>query len=276
MDYGKLGQSNNLLANFFDDEDTPAPVKDYGLSFAPVDDSSKFVSELKKSNGQQNKMVQFKKGTTTLGFTFKGGIILAVDSRSSMGAYNSSEGVQKVITINNRILGTMAGGAADCQYWEDQLGRMVNEYELNNGEQLSVSGASNLFSSMLYQYKGYGLSVGAMIAGFDSSGGHLYYTDNEGIRVEGDRFAIGSGGTYAYGILDTYYDYNLELESAIFLAKRAISEATYHDAGSGGVVRVYHLHEKGWTRLIEAEDNSELIWKHRNKNNIEFYRSKAL
>ena len=28
-----------------------------------------------------------EKGTTTLGFLFKGGIIIAVDSRASMGSY---------------------------------------------------------------------------------------------------------------------------------------------------------------------------------------------
>jgi 20S proteasome subunit beta 5 len=62
-------------------------------------------------------MMQFKKGTTTLGFKFKHGVLMAVDSRSSMGALNSSESVKKVIEINDYLLGTIAGGAADCIYW---------------------------------------------------------------------------------------------------------------------------------------------------------------
>lgn len=44
-----------------------------------------------------------------------------------------------------------------------------------------------------------------MIAGVDDKGFGLYYCDNDGIRLAGDLFAIGSGGTYAYGILDTYW-----------------------------------------------------------------------
>lgn len=36
-----------------------------------------------------------------------------------------------------------------------------------------------------------------MIAGSDSKGIHLYYLDNDGNRVSGDRFSIGSGGPYA-------------------------------------------------------------------------------
>jgi 20S proteasome subunit beta 5 len=53
-----------------------------------------------------------------LGFKFQGGVILAVDSRATMGAFISSEQVKKVIEMNNYLLGTMAGGAADCYYWE--------------------------------------------------------------------------------------------------------------------------------------------------------------
>ena len=64
---------------------------------------------------------EFKKGTTTLGFCFQGGVIIAVDSRASMGSFLASETVKKVIEINDYLLGTMAGGAADCQYWERYL-----------------------------------------------------------------------------------------------------------------------------------------------------------
>ncbi len=76
------------------------------------------MEQIKKSDSKESEMFKFKKGTTTLGFKFQGGIIIAVDSRSSMGELNSSESVKKVIEINDYMLGTMAGGAADCLYWE--------------------------------------------------------------------------------------------------------------------------------------------------------------
>ena len=68
---------------------------------------------------QHVKMVH---GTTTLSFKFKGGVVVAVDSRASAGAYIASQTVKKVIEINPFLLGTMAGGAADCSYWERYLG----------------------------------------------------------------------------------------------------------------------------------------------------------
>ena len=58
--------------------------------------------------------MNFKHGTTTLAFAFKDGVIVAVDSRASMGSFVSSESVRKIIEINDYLLGTMAGGAADC------------------------------------------------------------------------------------------------------------------------------------------------------------------
>jgi len=62
-----------------------------------------------------------KKGTTTLGFCFAGGIILAVDARATMGVFVNSGTVRKIIEINDYLLGTMAGGAADCSFWERYL-----------------------------------------------------------------------------------------------------------------------------------------------------------
>ncbi len=101
--------------------------------------------------------VKPKHGTTTLGFIFKHGVIIAVDSRASMGSYickrssppktlptaceigpllyplrlkhgvsfAASQTVKKVIEINPYLLGTMAGGAADCQFWQRNLGQQV-------------------------------------------------------------------------------------------------------------------------------------------------------
>ena len=177
-----------------------------------------------------------------MGFIFKHGILIAVDSRASQGTYEADDGVQKVIEMNDMLLGTMAGGAADCQFWEQNLARLIKTYELQNGEKISVSGATQLFASMMFQNRGRGLSIGTQIAGFDDTGPHLYYLDNDGNRIEGKKFTCGSGGTYAYGILDTYWKMDLSVEEAVELGKLAISEATYNDAGSGGYCSVYHIY----------------------------------
>ena len=44
--------------------------------------------------------MHFAHGTTTLGFKFQGGVVLAVDSRATGGMYIGSGSVKKIIEIN--------------------------------------------------------------------------------------------------------------------------------------------------------------------------------
>jgi 20S proteasome subunit beta 5 len=203
-----------------------------------------------------------KKGTTTLGFRFQGGVVLAVDSRASSGQYIASKTVQKVLEINDYLLGTMAGGAADCQYWERVLGMECRLWELRNGSKITVAAASKILASITYAYRNYDLSMGTMIAGWDKYGPALYYVDDQGTRMKHDIFSVGSGSIYAYGVLDAGYKWDLTADEATELARRAIFHATYRDGGSGGFVSVYHIHETGqekkWVK-ISREDQTKLF-----------------
>ena len=99
-----------------------------------------------------------------------------------------------------------------------------------------------------------------MICGWDKTGPQIFYVDSDGQRLGGPLFSVGSGSTFAYGVLDSGYSYDLEKPQALDLAQRAIFAATYRDAYSGGTVRVYHIDEKGWQRISET-DSMELYFK---------------
>ncbi|CAE8639818.1 unnamed protein product, partial [Polarella glacialis] len=60
----------------------------------------------------------------------------------SMGSYIGSQTVKQVIEINSFLLGTMAGGAADCSFWERHLTRLCRLHELRDKERVSVAAAS--------------------------------------------------------------------------------------------------------------------------------------
>jgi len=197
--------------------------------------------------------LEMRHGTTTLGFVYDNGVVIAVDSRSTQGSYIASQTVKKVIEINPYLLGTMAGGAADCSFWERELGRQCRLFELRNKERISVAAASKILANIVYQYKGYGLSMGTMITGWDKTGPNLFYVDSDGTRLKGQRFSVGSGSTYAYGILDSGFRSNMSKEEACELGRRAIYHATHRDAYSGGIVNVYHIEQDGWKK-ISADD----------------------
>ena len=55
-------------------------------------------------------------------------VILETDSYGVHLA--ASQTVKKVIEINPYLLGTMAGGAADCQFWERNLGKQVRPFTI--------------------------------------------------------------------------------------------------------------------------------------------------
>jgi 20S proteasome subunit beta 5 len=249
--------------------------------------------------------LEFAHGTTTLAFAFKGGIIAAVDSRASLGNFVGSKTTQKVLPISTHILGTMAGGAADCQRWIRHVKKEALLHELTtDGRRMSVGRASRILSNVLYSLRGMGLSVGTMVMGYDdipddsqhnlgddisngsnivrdgetcAGGGagppapaqpHIYYVDDTGVRIRGDLFAVGSGSTFALGILDTAtapdrYSH-MTVEEAIDLGIRAIRHATFRDAYSGGYINVFLITpQEGWKKVY-TEDiarRTPEVWK---------------
>ena len=120
-----------------------------------------------------------------------------------------------------------------------------------------MAAASKLLANTMNSYRGMGLSMGTMVCGWDKKGPQVYYVDNDATRVCADKdkpyFCVGSGGTFAYGILDTGYSWDLSDEEAIELGKRAIYHATYRDAYSGGVNNVYHVRENGWVKVASFD-----------------------
>eukprot|EP00871_Galdieria_phlegrea_P000206 jgi/Galph1/1186/GphlegSOOS_G5956.1 len=207
-------------------------------------------------------LVKFLHGTTTLSFIFSEGIIAAVDSRASMGQYIGSGSVKKVIEINKYLLGTMAGGAADCTFWERYLGMRCRLFELKNKDRISVAAASKILCNTVYQYKGMGLSMGTMIMGWDKKGPHIYYVDSEGTRLKGTKFSVGSGSTHALGVLDQGYKWDMSIDEACELGRRSIYHATHRDAFSGGYINVYYIGPDGWTFISHEDSGFDKHWQY--------------
>lgn len=214
--------------------------------------------------GDEEVQIQLHHGTTTLAFMFQHGVMVAVDSRASAGSYVSTKNFKKVIEINPFLLGTMSGSAADCVYWERMLAKHCRIYKLRNKKRISVCAASKLLANMVSEYKGMGLSMGTMICGWDSKGPGLYYVDDSGLRLSGSMFATGSGQSYAYGVMDSGYRYDLSIQEAYDLAQRAIYHSTYRDAYSGGTVNMYHMRETGWIK-VSQDDVGDLHYRYNAK-----------
>lgn len=111
----------------------------------------------------------------------------------------------------------------------------------------------------------------------------LYYIDSDGTRLAGNLFCVGSGQTFAYGVLDAEYHYDLAEEDALELGRRSILAATHRDAFSGGFINLYHVKEDGWVKhgfnvsvlllpacqvhiLTRFKDTNPIFWKTKLEN----------
>ena len=137
----------------------------------------------------------------------------------------------------------------DCQYWLAWLGMQCRLHELRHKQRITVAAASKILANLVYSYKGMGLSMGTMCAGVTpQEGPALYYIDSDGTRLAGNLFCVGSGQTFAYGVLDAEYRYDMAEEEALELGRRSILAATHRDAFSGGFINLYHVKESGWVK----------------------------
>lgn len=133
-------------------------------------------------------------------------------------------------------------------------------HELRHKRRITVAAASKILANLVYSYKGMGLSMGTMCAGVTpTEGPSLYYVDSDGTRLAGNLFCVGSGQTFAYGVLDAQYKYDLEDDEALELGKRSILAATHRDAYSGGYINLYHVKEEGWVKH-GFMDTNPIFW----------------
>ena len=206
------------------------------------------------SNNHADPSTEFFHGTTTLSFVFDDGIVVAVDSRASIGNFVGSKTTQKVLPINDKMLGTMAGGAADCSFWIRKLQAEARLYQLSEDQCIPVSRASRILADWLYANRALDLSVGSMVMGYDDeSGPSIYYIDNNGTRIKGDIFSVGSGSTFALGVLDTERLSLMKEKEALSVGIKAIRHATFRDAFSGGYIAVYIIDKNGWRKAFSED-----------------------
>lgn len=166
----------------FSSQSLNSHAQQFALPSSSSVDPAAFLSQFTDvDSSNPGARIKLHHGTTTLAFRYQGGIVVCVDSRATAGSYIASGTVKKVIEINPYLLGTMAGGAADCQYWETYLGIQCRLHELRNKEKISVAAASKYLANLVYNYKGMGLSMGTMICGWDKT----VSCDGEGVCGQG-------------------------------------------------------------------------------------------
>lgn len=173
-------------------------------------------------------------GTTTLGLTCRDCVVLAAESKSTMGWLVSSKTAQKLHAVDDRIAVTISGSVGDAAALIRILRAEIRLYKLTRNAEFTVKSAANLLSNILQGTRYYPYMAMLIVAGADRTGFHVYSVDPIGGSEEDRYTATGSGSPMAYGVLEDGFRDGMTREEGVKLAVRAIRAAAERDVFSGG------------------------------------------
>lgn len=197
------------------------------------------------------------KGTTTMGLVCREGIVLATDTRVTMGFTVAHKYGKKIYPLDHHLAMTIAGGVADAQNVVEILKANAKLFTLSNNRVMPVAAAARLAANILFSSRWQGpLLLQALIGGVDDSGAHIYAIDPFGSVTEETCVSTGSGSPVAYGVLEDGYSSQLTVDEGISLAIRAVTSAMKRDAGSGDSYDVAVVTKDGYRELEATEKDA--------------------
>jgi proteasome beta subunit len=198
------------------------------------------------------------KGTTTIGLVCKDGVVLATERRATAGNLIANKMTQKLFRIDGNIGITVAGLVGDAQVLARYLKAEVSLYRLRRSAPLSADGAATLLANILNGNRMFPYYAWLILGGVDGKGGHVYSIDPAGGSIE-DRFvSVGSGSTFAYGILEEGYSRDLSVSDGVDLALRGLTVAMKRDSASGDGYLVHTITAKEYREFSDDEINKRL------------------
>ncbi len=202
---------------------------------------------------------KLKTGTTTLGIVYKDGVVLATDTKSTLGYLVSSKQAEKLLKIDDRIAITTAGGTGDTQALARILRAEINLYKMSRKTEITVKAAITLLANIMQSARYYPYMAMLVMGGYDKYGPHVYSIDPVGGLEEEKYTSTGSGSPVAYGVLEDGFREDMPKEEAVRLAVRAVRSARERDIFSGGKDILVATIDKNGIEFVSSDKIKELI-----------------
>jgi len=196
---------------------------------------------------------QVAKGTTTIGVVCKDGVVLATDTRATMGFFIAHKHAKKVYPVAEHLAMTIAGAVADAQAMVDILKANAELYRLQSDVVMPVSAAARLVANILFSARLMPYILQALIAGVDSTGSRIFALDPLGSVTEETCVSTGSGSPIAYGVLETQFKEGMLVKDTVPVVLKAITSAMKRDAASGDSFDIAVVTKEGYRELSEEE-----------------------
>jgi proteasome alpha subunit len=197
-----------------------------------------------------------KKGSTTIGLKYKGGVALIVDKRS-MSRLLEPKSTEKIHDIDDYIGCATSGLVADARVLVDEARHDAQVHRVNYGENISVEMLVKKVCDYKQQFTQYGgarpFGTALLVAGTDDLGVHLFETDPSGALVAYKATGIGSGRAAVMELFEKEYKDDMSYSAAMKLGLKALEAAIEEKPNTEtteiGVAEV----GKKFRRLTESE-----------------------
>ncbi len=170
-----------------------------------------------------------KKGSTTIGIKFKGGVALIVDKKTPSRLLEPKS-TEKIHDIDDYIGCATSGLVADARVLVDQARHEAQIHRIQYGENISVSMLVKKVCDIKQNYTQYGggrpFGTALLVAGTDDDGAHLYETDPSGALVAYKATSIGNGRQTVMDMFEKEYEDGMARDAALVLALKALKTAT--------------------------------------------------
>jgi len=205
-----------------------------------------------------------KTGTTILGIVCKDGIIMAADRQVTAGNIVMNKNTPKVVKINNYLVSSWTGGAADAQRLGKLIAAELKLKELGSRSRPTIKQSANLTGTITYsqirQPSMIPNIVGSLVGGFNEDGStELYTIEPAGGVYKVDEYDanFGSGMPYVLGLLERQWKEGMSVKEGIELAKEALKSSTQRDVGSGYGIDIFTITKSGIKKAVEQEIKAE-------------------
>lgn len=197
-----------------------------------------------------------KTGTSTVGITFNGGVVVGADHRATMGNFIANKNVKKLFKISGRVALTTAGLVGHAQSLARMLTAELALYELKRDNPMTVKGAATLTANILVGRPHY---VQLLIVGVDQSGPSVYSIDSAGGSIPDLYCATGSGSPFMYGVLEDQFSKDMTQKDAIALAAKALLASAQRDSASGNGMDLAVITMKDGYVQLNSEEISGVL-----------------
>jgi len=193
------------------------------------------------------------KGTTTIGVVCKDGVILASDTRVTMGYFIAHHKGKKIYPVDDHLAMTISGNVADAQKAVDILKANANLYKLNNERPMPVNTAARVLANLLFSTRYAPLVAQVLVGGVDDTGPRIYEIDPFGSVTEERCISTGSGSPIALGVLEDRYKEDVRIKDFAPTVIKAVKSAMKRDSASGDSFDVVIIDENGLKDLSDEE-----------------------